>query len=247
MTNDLRQALLARYGETQARSANPDVYEDIRSFWPYYDTNYGRLVGNLAIDVDVLEIGCGHGSLLAWLSARGFRNISGVDASPMEVQLTNSRLESPIVVEGDAVAYLEEHLAAFDVVFAKAVVEHIPRDDLLPLVRALSRALRPGGMAIIDVPIMDWLMASHERYMDMTHENGFTRESLSTLLALGFDEVVVTGSKLAAPTRSQRLLRPIVLRMVSRMLYLVGEGASDVLFSSRSLIAVAQAPRPIAS
>ena len=131
----------------------------------------------------------------------------------------------------------------FDVVFAKAIVEHIPRPDLLPLVRALARSLRPGGRVIIDVPNMDWILASHERYMDMTHESGFTRESLTTMLSLAFDDVVVRGSELASPTRSQRLLRPLVVRLLRRLFYVVGEGASDLLFSSRSIVAVAQSPR----
>ena len=144
---------------------------------------------------------------------------------------------------GDAVSFVDAHESSFDIVFAKAIVEHIPRPDLLPLVRALARSLKPGGRVIIDVPNMDWILASHERYMDMTHESGFTRESLTTMLSLAFDDIVVRGSELASPTRSQRLLRPIVMRLLRRLFYVVGEGASDLLFSSRSIIAVAQSPR----
>jgi SAM-dependent methyltransferase len=244
MTDELRELLLARYGSTQGRTANPSVYEDMRSPWPYYTVNYTGLIGDIPRDAHVLEIGCGHGSLLAWLRDQGFRNLAGVDASPSDVELANTRVDGEVAVVGDAVTYLEEHEASFDVVFAKAIVEHIPRAELLRLVRALSESLRPAGRAIVDVPNMDWILASHERYMDMTHESGFTRESLTTMFSLAFDDVVVTGSRLAAPTRSQRLLRPLVLRLMRRLLYIVGEGANDLLFSSRSLIAVARAPRP---
>lgn len=243
MTDELRDVLLTRYGETQGLNANPTGYDDVSSSWPYYEANYAALIGELPRDARILEIGCGHGSLLAWLRSRGYDDLVGVDASPSDVELANERLGASVVVVGDAGEYLEEHEGSFDVVFAKAVVEHIPRAELLQLVRALSRSLRRGGRAIVDVPNMDWILASHERYMDLTHEGGFTRESLATLLALGFDDVVVSGSRLAAPTRSQRLLRPLVLRLLRRLLYVVGEGANDLLFSSRSLIAVARAPR----
>ena len=55
----------------------------------------------------------------------------------------------------------------------------------------MHAALRAGGAVLIDVPNMDWLFAGHERYMDFTHELGFTQESLSQLLGGVFSEVVV--------------------------------------------------------
>lgn len=243
MSNDLREALLGSYGETQGRTAHASGYDDPEASWPYYEANYADLIADVTPDAQVLEIGCGHGSLLTWLRARGFTALSGVDASPSDVELANAKLGRPVVTLGDAVSFVEAHEASFDVVFAKAIVEHIPRPDLLRLVRALARSLRPGGRVIIDVPNMDWILASHERYMDMTHESGFTRESLTTMLSLAFDDVVVRGSELASPTRSQRLLRPLVVRLLRRLFYVVGEGASDLLFSSRSIVAVAQSPR----
>ena len=246
MTDELRETLLRRYGDTQARIANPGVYDDVKAPWSYYDANYAAVVAELDPKARIAEIGSGSGSLLAWLRARGFSDLHGVDASPADVEFANGHLEPGVVTLGDAASYLDERAASFDAVFAKAIVEHIPRQDLLRLLRALSRSLRPGGRLIVDVPNMDWILASHERYMDLTHENGFTMESLSTYLALEFEDVRVTGSRLATPSGSQRLLRPVVLLLLRRLLYFVGEGASDVLFSSRSLIAVARAPRPAA-
>ena len=53
------------------------------------------------------------------------------------------------------------------------------KDRVLPLLEKISSSLKPDGMAIIDVPNMDWILGQHERYMDFTHEVGFTRESLA--------------------------------------------------------------------
>jgi 2-polyprenyl-3-methyl-5-hydroxy-6-metoxy-1,4-benzoquinol methylase len=242
MTGELRDILLARYGETQASTGNPGALQDVRAPWPYYEENYGGFIRYVARESRILDVGCGQGNLLGWLSSHGFEHLAGVDASPADVELANARLGRDVVVYDDATVFLERQPRSFDAIFAKALLEHIPRGELLRFVRALASAVKADGLIVIDVPNMDWLLASHERYMDMTHESGFTRESLTTLLSLEFGEVEVVGSRLAAPTRSQRLLRSLVLRLLRRFLYVLGEGASDVLVSSRSLVAVAQAP-----
>ena len=63
------------------------------------------------------------------------------------------------------------------------------------------------------------------------------------MLSLAFDDVVVRGSALASRRARRGCLRPIVVRLLRRLFYVVGEGASDLLFSSRSIVAVAQSPR----
>ena len=76
-------------------------------------------------------------------------------------------------------------------VIAKAILEHVPKDGVLDFLQAIATAVRPGGVAIVDVPNMDWLFAGHERYMDFTHEVGFTQELLQQTVGAVFREVVV--------------------------------------------------------
>jgi SAM-dependent methyltransferase len=240
--SDVRRALLERYAETQGRAASAGHYADTEAPWPHYDAHYAPYLDRLPRDARILELGPGPGTLLAWLRSRGFRDVAGVDASPADAALANERLRAELVTVGDAVDHLEENRASFDAIVLKALLEHLPKERLLRLVRALAAALRPGGLVLVEVPNMDWLLAGHERYMDLTHEVGFTRESLVSLLRLGFEEVGVEGSRPVAPTRSQRLLRPAAVALLRRLLYVLGEGASDTLFASRSLIAVAREP-----
>jgi SAM-dependent methyltransferase len=211
----------------------------LTSAWPYYAANYGRTFSSLPRTAAVLELGPGHGSLLAWLRSLGYEHLSGVDASPGDVSFANGHLGGQTVALGDAEGYMRERPSGFDLVVAKAVVEHVPRDRLLDFLEALAGALRPSGRALIDVPNMDWLAAPHERYMDLTHEVGFTRESLWSLLKLRFDTVEIRGSQLPVQTRAQRLLRRPLVASIRGLLYVLGEGANEVLFESRSLIAIA--------
>ena len=240
---DLRRRLADTYLRGHAREVSGAMYADVRTTWPHYEVNYASIVAALPAGAAVLEIGPGHGGMLAWLRSKGVTDVRGVDTSPGDVAFANEMLGAGTVVEAAALDFLRTHDDAYDAVVAKAVLEHVPRAELLALLEAAASRLRPGGVLVVEVPNMDWLLASHERYMDLTHETGFTRESLAALLRLCFDEVEVRGSALAEPTRAQRLLRPLLLGILRRGLYVLGEGASDLLFAHRSLIATARSPR----
>jgi hypothetical protein len=64
---------------------------------------------------------------------------------------------------------------------------------------------------------------------------------------LFFENVVVTPaaepSTSVSATIRLRLLRPIVVSGFRMLFRLLGEGASDVIFDARSIIAVARLPR----
>ena len=234
VSKTLRDELLERY-MVHAQT--------VTGSWPYYEANYRVILDAYPRSARVCEIGPGHGSLLAWLKSLGFESLSGIEASPGDVVFANTHLGGNVVTLGDAQAFLTRRPGEFDLIVMKAVLEHVAKSDLANFLRAVSTALLPGGMLLIDVPNMDWLMASHERYMDLTHEVGFTRESLATLLSLIFRDVKVVGSRIAGPTRSQRWFRRGLIALLRRAFYVLGEGASDMLFESRSLVATARSPR----
>lgn len=64
---------------------------------------------------------------------------------------------------------------------------------MLSFLQSIHFGLKQGWGVIIDVPNMDWLFASHERYMDFTHELGFTVESLGQLGRIYFEQVYLGG------------------------------------------------------
>jgi len=239
---ELRKALLQNYRWGPGLTNSASLYRDPEEAWPYFRANYEPLIGNIPRTARILEAGCGPGALLAWLRSLAFENIHGVDASPGDVEFANRSLGRDIVVLGDARAYLEAHSASYDIVIMKAFLEHVGKSELLETVNAAAASLVEGGLLIVDVPNMDWLLANHERYMDLTHEVGFTRESLKNLLQLAFQNVEVKGSVLGFHSRSQRLLRRALIACVRKALYVLGEGANEVLFDCRSIIAAAREP-----
>lgn len=242
-TRTLRDALLDNYRYGQGRISSRSAYVETNAFWSHYDSNYSDLLATVSRKARVIDVGCGPGTLLSWLRAEGFTRIEGVDMSPGDVDFAASHLGPGVVTLGDGVTHLSAGGARYDVVILKALLEHLPKDRLLDMAQALAAALTPAGVVIVEVPNMDWLIAAHERYLDLTHEVGFTRESLESLLMLTFEEVEVRGSRLSSLTRSQRWARRPLVALLRRLLYVLGEGASDTLFAHRSLVAVARTPR----
>ena len=83
-------------------------------------------------------------------------------------------------------------------------------------------------------------MAQHERYMDFTHEVGFTRESLAQVMRNVFRDVQIRKAQAVGESRRVEFVRPFVLKCMNWVFRIVGEGSSDVWWDCRSIIAVAR-------
>jgi SAM-dependent methyltransferase len=164
--------------------------------------------------------------------------LHGIDLSPEDLDVAKRLAPEANIECVNALEYLPRHAGTFDVIVLKAVLEHMPKPDVLPLLNAIERALRPGGTVIVDVPNMDWLFAGHERYMDFTHETGFTRESLRQTMSAMFPSLDIfpaeTSFMRGRPAIKRRIARAVLGTL---LLWADPEGAQNPIWA-RSLIAV---------
>ena len=130
----------------------------------------------------ILDVGCGRGHLLDFLKRSGYRDLQGVDLSPQMVECSR-RLGVP-AEQSEATAFLSAHPARFDCVLALDVLEHLFKDELFALMDAVFSALRPGGCFIAHTVNADGLAWGRMRYIDITHEQSFTRYSLGQLFTV---------------------------------------------------------------
>ncbi len=131
---------------------------------------------------DVLDVGCGRGEFLDLLRDAGIA-ARGVDANPAMVAACRSRgLEA---ATGDALAFLEALPdGALGGLFSAQVVEHLPPDTLVRLVRVAWRKLRPGSTIAIETINPSCWLAFFETYLrDITHIKPLHPETLRYLLA----------------------------------------------------------------
>jgi 2-polyprenyl-3-methyl-5-hydroxy-6-metoxy-1,4-benzoquinol methylase len=189
---DYKRKLFKSYNSTHVAYLDTDDQSKLNWFVKYLKRNYLSYIDRYdKSSSKLLEIGCNKGYMLAALKSFGFQNLHGVDLSPDDVEKAKILVPSAEIVCTDAFDYLKNKLEQFDIIILKAVLEHIQKDEIMPFLEKIKDSLNSGGSVIIDVPNMDWLFASHERYMDFTHEIGFTKESLRQIMSSLFSSVHV--------------------------------------------------------
>ncbi len=167
--------------ERRYRGTEEEIRERIAAYLPHFE--------NLPAGAPVLDLGCGRGEALALLRDHGIAG-RGVDSSARMVQLCRERgLEA---VEGDlfeALAGVPE--GSLGGVVSFHVVEHLPAGALDRLVRLAYRALRPGGVLILETPNpLSLVVAARNFWLDPTHVRPVHPESLKLMYELaGFDPV----------------------------------------------------------
>jgi len=118
----------------------------------------------------VLEIGCGMGHLLEWLSGR--YQVVGCDINPWALEQARRNVPQGnfLLLSGNEPYAFPE--AAFSIVIAKHVVEHLCNPD--QAIAEMSRVLEPGGLLILVTPNLSSLMRQRKKanwigYKDPTH------------------------------------------------------------------------------
>lgn len=142
-------------------------------------------------DSSILDYGAGAGFFLEWLFTLGYKNIEGVDIDPGMIELCQNK---PFRVSQFNEFDFNEVESSFDFVVLKDVIEHVERDAVESFLRRLFLMLKPGGKLLLVTPNASSSFASHLRYIDPTHVNGFSENSISYWLRLtGFNLQYVGG------------------------------------------------------
>ena len=171
--------IFERYGEIRGHYLDADYAEHLEFTKKIIEKNYTL---NLKESALVLDIGCNKGYFLRCMQDIGLKNLIGLDLSRVDLDFARNLLgNGPRLIQQDLFDFLETTEDEFDLIWCKAVQEHIPKHKQLDFIGLITSKLRKGGKAIVSVPNMDWFGATHERYMDFTHEVGFTKESLGDI------------------------------------------------------------------
>lgn len=97
----------------------------------------------------VLDLGCGVGDVTALLAESKY-DATGVDVSEEALQAARAKHRGISVAAIPASGRLPFEDASFDAVYCAEVIEHV--FDPRALLAEISRALRPGGIALVSTP-----------------------------------------------------------------------------------------------
>jgi len=121
------------------------------------DSHGQEILGHLRPGMDLLDLGCGPGSITVGLArAAAPGRVTAIDREASQIALLVRRAAAEGVsnveaVAGDALA-LPLADASVDAVFSHALFEHLP--DPVAALREVIRVVRPGGVVVVVSP--DW-------------------------------------------------------------------------------------------
>lgn len=129
----------------------------------------------------ILDLGCGNGGLLKKIYDLGYKNLAGIDPSPVCARNTASLLGIKTYATG--LFDIPPEMGAFDLIILSHVMEHIL--NLRGAISKVSYHLREQGLLYIEVPdaagYTDHINAPFQEF-NMEHVNHFTLTDLDNLL-----------------------------------------------------------------
>lgn len=130
----------------------------------------------------VLDVGCGAGGLLAYLSARAPVTPVGLDLAPEALVYARKRgIRALGLADATALPLRSE---SADLVVAQDVVEHVADDGRL--LADVARVCRPGGLGLVVAPAYGALWSSRD--IRLGHYRRYTLSQLAARVeAAGFD------------------------------------------------------------
>ncbi len=164
--------------EKRHRGSEEEITERISTYLPYLEGKG-----------EVLDLGCGRGEALRLFESHGL-TARGIDSSSeMVARCIDMGLSAEQADLFEALARQDE--GSLGGVVSFHVVEHLPADSLERLVRLAWRALRPGGVLILETPSpLSVVMSARNFWVDPTHKRPVHPASLEvTFREAGFEPV----------------------------------------------------------
>ncbi len=161
-----------------------------------------------------LEIGCGPGGFLYWARERGWPVTTGLDLSAEQIAVAGE-----LGLSAENVSF-QQHLAdktaAYDLIVAMDLLEHLTRDEVFQFLDMCAQALRPSGKLFLTTPNGAGLRPGPVAHGDLTHETIFTPQTIRTVLQLtGYQDIQIREIR-PLPTSFFSRLRGLLWRVIRR-------------------------------
>jgi SAM-dependent methyltransferase len=168
---------------------------------------------------EALEVGCGTGQNLAWLSDVG--PARGIEVNPAAVELARKAGHEVDVGNGEALPYAD---GRFGLLACLDVLEHVSDDEAA--LAEMRRVTQAGGVLLLTVPAYPRLFSGHDeaaghrrrytsrRLLELTHRTGW-EPSVQTHFNLILLPAAVAGrlgARLASRRGRERAPRSDLLR-----------------------------------
>jgi SAM-dependent methyltransferase len=130
----------------------------LKSLWGIIDRQHNRLIASKLSGRRVLDVGCGYGSLVNYLTEQGFE-AEGIDDDEKSVSTAQAVFPGVKVRLENAESLDEYPSSSFDSVVLKDALHHLVCEgDFQVSSKTLRRLLKPGGRLVILDPNPMWIL-----------------------------------------------------------------------------------------
>lgn len=158
------------------------VIEDGFVVWDWF---YHKILPT-DLALPILDIGCGNGAFVHYLTKKGYSNVQGIDVSPEQIE-EGTGLGIANLIRGDFKDHLTTASGRYAMIIARDVIEHFERQEVFEILQMVNRSLVKGGIFVMQVPNGQGLFYASIFYGDFTHEMAYTESSVRQLfLNCGF-------------------------------------------------------------
>lgn len=193
----------------------------------------------------ILDLGCGIGEFVGFCLEKEYSNVIGVDTSAENIEYCRKTYEGATFALVDMFDYLDENTSKdkFDCIIFNDVIEHLTKNEVIDVLGKIKANLNPGGNVIIKTPNMaNPFVNTAGRYIDFTHETGFTEFSIKQCLrAIGFYKIIVKGTDIYVLNPVISILAKLVSKIVNIFLYLFSYlyGRKSLKIFEKDILAIA--------
>lgn len=183
--NDFRTVLYSSYVSGFKSEISPYTESEITATKKAYKYHFFPLLQSLPRSAKILDMGCGPGFFLEALKEWGFTGCTGIDASEEQAAIGNKR-GNPVVC-GDVLKHIGETTGEYDCIIALDFIEHFTKDELVAAFSNVHKALKKGGIFLIQTPNGEAIHPGRLTCGDFTHLTIFSAPSFKQLAkATGF-------------------------------------------------------------
>jgi 2-polyprenyl-3-methyl-5-hydroxy-6-metoxy-1,4-benzoquinol methylase len=164
--------------------ADPQIR--LKTAWGYIDRQHNELIADRLSGNRVLDVGCGYGSLVSYLSAHGF-DVEGIDSDPTSIEAARQMFPNARVHLEGAESLGRYPNASFDSIVLKDALHHLVCEgDFRASCEEFRRVLVARGRLVVLDPNPMWILrlarriAAHddvavgpERALTVLADNGF--------------------------------------------------------------------------
>lgn len=213
MYTDFQRSKAAIYKSHRQRAPIVLKKKHIRQF----DDEFERLTAAEPV-MSVLEIGCGAGLFLRYLRHKGFENVAAVDYDE-NLKEVLADLAGYDLHFGDASEFVESlvNKKTFDRIVLFDVIEHMPIDDIVAMMRRLGAVLAPGGKILIRVPNVSSPWGLKVFFGSFDHVTPFSPGRIHELSHItGFQCTTIVGQ--TTGKRRRKILQRVLHAVLSKTL-----------------------------